>query len=289
MNQSLPAPIITAADALALLREDSTAVTVLEVRWALDGSKDRSTFDAGHVPGSRYIDMNTDLASHASPDQGRHPLPEPETFAAALRRAGIHPGTRILALDDDNGSQASRLVWMLRSLGQPASLLSGGLAAWKAAGGEVVSGPSEDPHDGTIAARPWPTTAIASIDEVARLASDPAATVIDARAAERYRGDVEPVDPRAGHIPGAINVPFSLTLREDATMKSPSELAEVFAEAGAQKSRPTVVYCGSGITATHNLLALEQAGYTDLRLFPGSWSQWSADDSRPASTGPDAS
>ncbi|MGO3210351.1 MAG: sulfurtransferase, partial [Brachybacterium sp.] len=171
-----------------------------------------------------------------------------------------------------------RLVWMLRALGHDAAVLSGGLDAW--------DGPLETtdvrPAAGDVPVRDWPASRIATADEVAA----GAALVIDARAAERYRGEVEPIDPRAGHIPGAVNLPFAENLDPEGRFLSPHQLRRRFEAAGVREDRETVVYCGSGVTATHDLLALERAGFTRVRLFPGSWSQWSAEATRPVVVGP---
>lgn len=257
---------------------EESAVRLLDVRWALDGSKGHHTYLTGHLPEAVYIDLPTALAAPAQVGRGRHPLPDPEDFAGALRSAGVDESTIVVAYDDADGSQASRLVWMLRSLDQPAALLDGGLDAWD---GELATDDVR-PEPGSVPARPWPETAIATIDEVA----SGSALVIDARAPERYRGEVEPMDPRAGHVPGAINLPFSQNTDEHGRFLPPQQLRERFAAAGVEPGGEVIVYCGSGVTATHDILALERAGYEGVRLFPGSWSQWSADDTREVATGP---
>lgn len=276
-------PPVIDIDRFRALREDP-GVRVAEVRWALDGSKDRSTFLAGHVPGSAYIDLGADLAAPARPDAGRHPLPDPADFAAALGAAGIGDGTRVLALDDTDGSQASRLVWMLRALGVEAALLDGGLDAWTADGGEL-STEDPTPTPAVFTPRAWDSSVTATADEVEAVAGTQGTVVIDARAPERYRGETEPVDPRAGHVPGAINVPFAGNIGPGGRFLDPQALRERFAAAGVGEEDQIIVYCGSGVTATHDLLALERAGFTSARLFPGSWSQWSADARREVATG----
>ena len=284
MSTTLP-PIIDVTQLRELL-EPSTAAhrapQLLDVRWALDGSKGHATYLGGHLPGAVYVDLDTELAAPARPEAGRHPLPDPEDFAASLRRAGVTAGSPIIVYDDSNGAPAGRLVWMLRVLGHEAALLNGGLAAWE--------GPLEHedvrPVPGDVTARPWPAQHLATADEVAAAGDAGAALVLDARAPERYRGEVEPVDARAGHIPGAVNLPFAGNLGEDGRFLPPAELRRRFEAAGAREDRETIAYCGSGVTATHDLLALESAGFSRLRLFPGSWSQWSADASRPVAVGP---
>ena len=280
MTSALP-PIIDIAHLQTLLTgaaAGDSQVQLLDVRWALDGSKGHHTYLEGHLPGAVYLDLDTELAAPARPEAGRHPLPAAADFAASLRSAGITEGSTVVAYDDSNGAPAGRLVWMLRALGHDAAVLSGGLDAW--------DGPLETtdvrPAAGDVPVRDWPASRIATADEVAA----GAALVIDARAAERYRGEVEPIDPRAGHIPGAVNLPFAENLDPEGRFLSPHQLRRRFEAAGVREDRETVVYCGSGVTATHDLLALERAGFTRVRLFPGSWSQWSAEATRPVVVGP---
>ena len=280
MTSALP-PIIDVAHLQTLLAgavAGDRPLQLLDVRWALDGSKGHHTYLEGHLPGAVYLDLDTELAAPARPGAGRHPLPAAEDFAAALRRAGVTEASTVVAYDDSNGAPAGRLVWMLRALGHDAAVLSGGLEAW--------DGPVETedvrPAAGDVPVRDWPASRIATADEVAT----GAALVVDARAAERYRGDVEPIDPRAGHIPGAVNLPFSGNLDQDGRFLSPSQLRSRFEAAGVREDHETIVYCGSGVTAAPDLLALESAGFTRVRLFPGSWSQWSAEAIRPVAVGP---
>ena len=271
-------PLIDVA-ALHALIEAPRPLVLLDVRWALDGSTGEHSYLAGHLPGAVYVDLDTELAAPASPAAGRHPLPAPEDFAATLRRVGITEDARIVAYDDTDGGPAARLVWMLRALGHDASVLSGGVHAWN---GPLETGPVT-PEPTEVPVRDWPTESLASADEVA--AAD-GAVVIDARAPERYRGEVEPIDPRAGHVPGAVNLPYAGNLDPERRFLPPEELRERFEAAGVTADGETVVYCGSGVTATHDLLALEAAGFPRVRLFPGSWSQWSTDPERPVAVGP---
>lgn len=280
MSSALP-PIIDLAHLHALraqAAEGRLALHLLDVRWALDGSKDRDTYLEGHLPGAVHIDLDTELAAPARPEAGRHPLPAPEDFAASLRRAGVTAGSTVVAYDDTDGAPAGRLVWMLRALGHDAAVLSGGLGAWD---GALVTR-DEQPEPGDVPVRDWPASRIATADEVAA----GGALVVDARAPERYRGETEPIDPRAGHVPGAVNLPFAGNLDEEGRFLPEEELRRRFEAAGVREDRETIVYCGSGVTATHDLLALESAGFTRVRLFPGSWSQWSADPRRPVAVGP---
>lgn len=251
---------------------------LLDVRWSLDGSKGHATYLAGHLPGAVYVDLATELAGPPSTAAGRHPLPDPEAFAASMRRVGVDDDSVVVAYDDTDGSQASRLVWLLRALGVEAALLDGGLHRMI---GIELSTVDERPDPGTFTARAWGVEVIATPDEVA----SGRFLVIDARAPERYRGEVEPIDARAGHVPGALNIPFSGNTDEDGRFLSVDALRERFTAAGVDPADEVVVYCGSGVTATHDLLALERAGLVGARLLPGSWSQWSADPTREVATG----
>jgi len=256
---------------------DHPEAVIVDVRWYLDGRSGRVAYEAGHLAGSVFVDLDAVLAAPATPEAGRHPLPAPEVFAAGMRVAGISDDSVVVAYDDAGGMSAGRLVWMLRALGVDAALLDGGLAAWT---GDLATGAGAPPAPGAFAARDWPGDRLATIDEAA---GDVGAVVIDARAAERYRGDVEPVDPRAGHIPGAVNVPFGGNLDAGGRFLAPDMLRARFAAAGVRDDTDAIVYCGSGVTACHDLLALEHAGLGRGRLYPGSWSQWAAT-GRPSAT-----
>ncbi|WP_084252830.1 sulfurtransferase [Devriesea agamarum] len=271
-------PIIDRAGLDRLQREGSTRpLALVDIRFAIDGSTGRENYLAGHLPQAVYLDLDGALAAPASEAEGRHPLPDPQTFASALGAAGIGDDTVVVAYDDRQGSAAARLVWMLRALGHDAALLSGGFTAWD---GPVESG-EVTPVPAVLTPKPWPRERLATVEEVA----DGSACVLDARAPERYRGDTEPVDPRAGHIPGALNQPFAQSLDEDGCFLTPMGLREIFALGGLRPDREIIAYCGSGVTACHLMLALEQAGYERVRLFPGSWSQWSANPDLPVATG----
>lgn len=261
------------------LRAHRDEVVLADCRWFLDGTDARREYLAGHLPGAVFVDLDTDLAAPPSPDAGRHPLPDPAAFTAVLRRLGISDGDRVVAYDQGSGAVAARLVWMLRVTGRDAAVLEGGTAAWEGPlePGEVVREPTED-----VQIRPWPADRVADADEVGRLAAG-AGTVVDARAPERYRGEVEPVDPRPGHVPGAINVPYAGNVDDRGRLLPHDRLRERFP--GADR-REVAVYCGSGVTACHDVLALEAIGIA-AKLFPGSWSAWSSDPERPAATGPE--
>jgi thiosulfate/3-mercaptopyruvate sulfurtransferase len=271
---------IVSADWLVEHRDE---VVVADVRWYLDGRSGRDAYRVGHIPGAVWVDLETSLAAPATPDGGRHPLPRPETFAEGMAAAGIGDGTRVVAYDDLGGMVAGRLVWMLRALGQDAALLDGGLGAWP---GPVEPGDGVTPEAATYTPRPWPEDLIAS---TAQVAQRPDGTLLfDARAPERYRGDTEPVDPRAGHIPGARNLPFAGNLGPEGRFRPVDELRARFAEAGVGADSDVIVYCGSGVSACHDVLAIEAAGGPRPRLYVGSWSAWSSSEGRPVATGDDA-
>jgi len=228
-----------------------------------------------------FVDLEAWLAAPPTPEAGRHPLPDPEVFARGMGKLGIGDDDTVVAYDDQGGVIAARLVWMLRATGRAAALLDGGLAAWD---GPLETEPVSR-RPARFTARPWPADRLAEADD----AADPANAVIDARQRERFLGDgPDPVDPRPGHIPGARSLPTREHLDEDGRLLAPEALRRRFAEVGVDGSSPVVSYCGSGVTACHNLLVLEHAGLGAGRLYAGSWSQWSADPSRPAATGEDA-
>jgi thiosulfate/3-mercaptopyruvate sulfurtransferase len=254
-------------------------VVWLDVRSPLDGGSERgrAAYLVGHVPGARFFDLDRHGAAPPTPEDGRHPLPAPEVFAAGVAAAGIAPGDVVVAYDD-TGGPAARVVWMLRAVGIDAALLDGGLAAWP--GPLVAEIPEVRPTDPVP--RPWPPGLLATADDVA--AGE--LVVVDARAAERFRGEVEPIDAKAGHIPGAVNVPYAGNLGPDGRWLAPQALRARFEAAGVTADADVAVYCGSGVTACHDLLAIEAAGLGRKRLYPGSWSQWSGDPSRPVEIGP---
>lgn len=261
-------------------------VVFADARSYLDGRSGRATWAAGHVPGAVHVDLDTVLAAHSSgtpaghsgphsgdPTAGRHPLPEPDDFAAAMAALGIAENDVVVAYDDDGGVIAARLVWMLRVTGHDAALLDGGIAAWDA---DLETGETTRAA-AAFSSRPWPTESLATVDEVAAGGDF---TLLDARAPERYRGEFEPVDPRAGHIPGAVNLPSRDWTDHDGRLLDDDTLAERLDSVPGE----IVSSCGSGVTACHTLLVLEHAGRSG-RLFPGSFSAWSNDPARPVATG----
>lgn len=257
-------------------------VTLADVRWSLDGSENYDTYLARHLPGAIYVDLDSVLASAPGGDAGRHPLPSAETFARGLGAAGIGDDEVVVAYDHGPGAVAARLVWMLRAIGQPAAVLDGGLATWL---GEVASGEVDRPPV-RRRVRQWPSERLADAQLTQHLSQAPDAVVIDARAPERYRGESEPIDPQPGHVPGAVNVPFTDNLDERGRLRSAAELRARYGEVGALDADEVVAYCGSGVTACHDLLVLEHVDGCAGRLYSGSWSGWSSDPRRPVATGP---
>ena len=258
-----------------------TPPVVLDVRWQLGDDDGHARYRTGHIPGAVYVDLDSQLAGPPSPEAGRHPLPEIDALTEAARSWGIDDTSPVVVYDDNGNLAAARAWWLLRWGGhRDVRLLDGGLTAWRDSGMRLSTGDTPvRPGSVTLRAGSLPT---ATIDDVAALGSDHSKTVlVDARAAERYRGEVEPIDPRAGHIPGAISIPTSENIDESGRFRAASELRERFAQAGVTDGSAVVAYCGSGVNAAHEIAALEIAGLSGT-LFPGSWSQWSADPARPA-------
>ena len=248
-----------------------------DVRWYLDGRSGRHAYEQGHLPGAVFVDLDTALSGPGSARDGRHPLPDPDDFAAAMARIGIGDRDPVLAYDDAGGVIAARLVWMLRVTGHEAALLDGGLTAY--------DGPLERAilrrPPATFTPRPWPVDRLADVED----ALDPAHVVLDARDQGRYRGEQDPVDPRPGHVPGALNLPCRENLDERGRFLPVDVLRQRFADRGVTRDSTVVSYCGSGVTACHNLLALELSGLPAGRLYAGSWSQYSHAEERPVAVG----
>ena len=266
-------PLISAAALAALLdAPPEERPTVLDVRWRLGGPLGHEEFVRGHLPGAAYVDLDADLAGRDG--EGRHPLPDPADFQAAMRAAGVDHDRLVVVYDDWSGHAAARCWWLLRHHGhERVRVLDGAWSAWRQGGGRVETGPSR-PRSGTFTARPG-TTPVVHSDSICG-----ADVVVDARAWERYTGESEPVDPVAGRIPGAVNVPTSANLQADGRFRRPAELASLYAAVGAVPGADVAVYCGSGVTAAHDVLAMEVAGVT-AALYPESWSGWITDPERP--------
>jgi len=247
----------------------------------------REAYLQGHLPGAVHADLHHDLAGPTSPKSGRHPLPDPQDFAARLRRWGVDDDSLLLAYDDATGMWASRFWWMTSKwLGhRHVAVMDGGLRRWLQLGLPTTTDPTPLRPAGDFTARP-DAGACADADTTQAAALDPRRRVLDARAAERYRGEVEPIDPVAGHVPGALNHPSSGVVAADGRFLPPVELASKFSQSlGAVSPVDTITMCGSGVTACHLLLAMEHAGLPGARLYPGSWSEWSRDPVRPVARG----
>lgn len=274
------APMIEPIVSPQWLASNLDAVVVCDVGSTMTGGDPAAAHRARHIAGARFVLLDDALADPPAGDAGRHPLPSPERFAAALGALGIGNDATVIAYDDRGGAFAGRLVWMLRIIGQDAALLDGGLSAW--AGPVGKGGTShEAPVDRSPA--PWPDDALADADAVAtHLARG--GVVVDSREAPRYRGETEPIDAVAGHVPGAVNLPFADNL-ENGRFRSADELTRRFAELG--RDPDPIVYCGSGVTACHNAVAIEHTGRPRPRVYVGSWSGWSSDPDRPVAVGPE--
>ncbi len=261
------------------------SVVVADVRWSLGAGARRGDYEAGHIPGAVFVDLDRDLAGPPSAEEGRHPLPSPRQFAERLGRLGIGDMTPVVAYDDAEGSSAARLWWLLHALGLPAAVLDGGLASW---GGPLATGVA-DVAAVTRTVRPWPSDRFVDADHVEHRSETPRTVLIDARSAARYADGDPAIDTRPGHIPGARSAPWSGNLDPVTGRFLPRvDLHRRFEALGATKAELVVAYCGSGVTACHDLLALELAGLHRTALFPGSWSAWAADLDRPATTGDSA-
>jgi thiosulfate/3-mercaptopyruvate sulfurtransferase len=273
--------MLITASALQELRADrASAPTVLDVRWQLGGPPGREEYERGHIPGAAYVDLDTELAAPPGPD-GRHPLPEAEAFQSAMRRAGVNSSRPVVVYDAASSVAAARAWWLLRYFGHPdVRVLDGGFAAWVDAGGALE----------TAAGTPSPGDFVASPGALPLIAADAAAAIartgvlLDVRTPERFRGDHEPIDTIAGHIPGATSLPDAELLSVAGRFRSPEELRARFTAAGVEAGVGVAAYCGSGVAAAHAVLALHLAGIP-AALYAGSWSNWITDPARPVATG----
>lgn len=283
LAEALAQPELRVVDARATA---STAIRVMDARYSLaDKLSGAAGYAAGHIPGAVYADLERDLSDMRKQGHGRHPLPDGEIFAAKLGLWGIAPDTQVVVYDAADGSMAAaRLWWLLRLIGhRKVAVLDGGLAAWQSAGYALAAAPV------AVTALPaypgqFDMTQVVSADEVQLRLSQTPAWLLDARAGERYRGEVEPLDPVAGHVPGALNRPFGMNLR-DGRFRPAQELhAELAPLLSGQAPEQMAVMCGSGVTACHLALAFAHAGMPGLRVFSDSWSGWSSDAGRPVAT-----
>ena len=294
------APVVT-ADSISALGDTALGDTALgdtvlaDVRWYLDGRDGRAAYEAGHLPGAIWVDLERDLSRHDLPaSEGRHPLPTPAAFAAAMSALGIGDDTVVVAYDDTGGVTAGRMVVMLRMLGRSAALLDGGFGAWIADGRPVETGASpkldSNRARATFTFTDWPKDRLASADEAADHAASGGA-LLDSRAHERFTGEQVLIDPRPGHMPGARSAPWAALHDADGRLLGRAELRAHFHRLGADSPNDSpnkdtaVAYCGSGVSACLNVIAMEHAGLTPARLYVGSWSGWAADASRPVELG----
>lgn len=270
-------PLVSAAQ-LAEELASARRVVLADVRWTLNGLPGRSEYEDGHLPGAVWVDLETELTTHG-PRGGRHPLPQPSVFQAAMRRAAVSARVPVVAYDGATSLAAARLWWLLTDAGhEDVRVLDGGFAAWQAAGQPVEAGPGRAPVPGDFVAQSRRRTVVdaagvAALDVELR-------PLIDVRAADRYAGENETIDPVAGHIPGALSRPSTDNLTEAGRFRPAAEIAARFADVVGEP----VLYCGSGITASHTLLALESVGRSGT-IYPGSWSDWITDPDRPRRTG----
>jgi thiosulfate/3-mercaptopyruvate sulfurtransferase len=280
------APLTRPAALMALAA--SSDVTVLDVRWHLLGSSGLDDYRRGHIRGASFVDLDAELAGTPGP-RGRHPLPDPDQFGRAMRRHGVRAGRPVCCYDERDSTSAARCWWTLTYFGhQAVSVLDGGLAAWREAGGAIETGEAPEPvTPGDFEPVPGHLL-ILDADQAGRLARAADGILLDARAAVRYRGETEPVDQVAGHIPGAVSAPTLDNLDASGQWRPADQLRKRFAALGVYGSGAEVgVYCGSGVTAAHEVLALRLAGLDRASLYVGSWSEWSYDATRPVATGPD--
>jgi thiosulfate/3-mercaptopyruvate sulfurtransferase len=267
--------LITAAELAELIRTGDP-VTILDVRWQLDQPDGRAVYLQGHLPGAVYVSLEDELSDHTITGRGRHPLPSGRNVETSARRWGIREGVPTVVYDDWNRMGSARAWWVLSAAGlENVRILDGGLAAWRATGAALATGPVT-PLPGNVTALHHDLYAGRRPTLTAQQAGAADVTLLDARAPERFRGDVEPVDPVAGHIPGAKNLPSGDVLASDGTFLTDSALTQLFSDRGIDHDSHVAAYCGSGVSATVTLAALATVGYA-AALFPGSWSEWTSD------------
>lgn len=272
--------LITADELSERLTARPADTVVLDVRWSLGGPPGHDEYLKGHVPGAVYVDLDTELARHGAPTDGRHPLPDLGDLQSAARRWGVGPDSTVVVYDGQGNLAAARAWWLLRWGGlTDVRILDGALPAWVRSGGALETDDVvPEPGDVSLSGGGLPTLDVEDVADFARTG-----TLLDARAGERFRGEVEPVDPKAGHVPGAVSAPTNDNLAPDGTFRARNELRARFAALGVDQQRPVAAYCGSGVTAAHQVAALAIAGIP-AALYPGSWSQWSNLD-KPVATG----
>jgi len=286
---NLPDAIVSAGWVSQYLRHPGVAV--IDVRWSSTGGSvvARRTFEEeGHIPGAGFLDLDRDLSGKRFVDgPGRHPLPDADAFASTMADLGVDDEMGFVVYDDVQGSVAARLWWMLWITGHQVAVLDGGLQAWVGGGGMLERGPASERDTAIFRSVPWPRDRIVTADAVTLTLNAGVAPVLDVRAAERYRGEIEPFDPVAGHIPGAVSAPWTDTVDPKTGRFLTKDRLRAYFESKGVTGDATICQCGSGVTACHGLLALRLAGYGDARLYEGSWSDWTRDPSRPVATGPE--
>ncbi|KNY04124.1 sulfurtransferase [Microbacterium sp. GCS4] len=270
---------VTVAE-LSELLSTGAPVRVIDVRWRLDRPDGRPDYLAGHVPGAVFVPLDTELSTHGEPSEGRHPLPTTAELQASARRWGLRQGDSVVAYDDAKGAAAARAWWLLRQAGVDVRVLEGGIRAWRDAGLEVATD-DVTPVEGDVVLDGIGADAL-TIDEAAAFPAS--GVLLDVRAPERYRGEVEPLDPQAGHIPGAVNLPTVLHFDSAGRILDHDTVRATFAQAGVTEGAAVAAYCGSGVTAAHTALVLDEIGIA-AKVFPGSWSQWSNTPGRPVAVG----
>jgi thiosulfate/3-mercaptopyruvate sulfurtransferase len=275
--------VLISAGEVARLLDSGRPVTLLDVRWELTRPDGRAAYEQGHLPGAVYVSLEDELSDHRVPGRGRHPLPSGPDLQAAARRWGVRAGVPVVVYDDWNGAGSARAWWVLTAAGiDDVRILDGGLSAWT---GELHTGPV-DPEPGEVTVRYHDLYSGARRTVTADRVSE-VAVLLDARAPERFEGRTEPLDRVAGHIPGARNHYHRDNVGPEGTFLPADVLRERFTKTlGGHAAEETIAYCGSGVTACHNLLAMEHAGLPGARLYVGSWSEWSSDPARPIETGP---
>ncbi len=277
--------LITAGELAALVDSDGP-VTILDVRWRLDQPDGRAAYLQGHLPGAVYVSLEDELSDHTVAGRGRHPLPSGRNLQAAARRWGIQQDALVVVYDDWCRAGSARGWWVLSAAGlETVRILDGGLSAWRAAGHDLETGPVT-PRPGNVTVAHADLYAGHRPTLTAKQSGGGNVTLIDARAPERFRGDVEPLDPVAGHIPGAKNVPSGALLADDGTFIGDHALSQLLADHGIDGAGDLGVYCGSGVTAAVTIAALAATG-REAALYPGSWSEWCSDPNRPLGQGPE--
>ncbi len=271
----LPSPVVSAEWVAAHLRQ----IRLVDVRWSMDGGPKRADFEAGHLPGAVFADLDADLSAPPG-ERGRHPLPSPEHFAEVRGRLGLDEAP-VVAYDDQSGAVAGRLWWMLDAIGQPAAVLDGGIGAWS---GDLETGPGDEPGAERPEPVDWPGDRFVEVDDVLATMAD-GAVLVDARSHERFIGTPNDIDPRPGHVPGARSRPWTDNIGSDGRFLPVEDLRAAFAAIGVGTGTDLVTSCGSGVTGCHDLLAARLIGLDGGRLYTGSWSEWALDEERPVATG----